>query len=270
VNWPRLSPDGRRRASARLDPITGVADVWVEDFGRGTRTRATHEALSAQLPVWSPDGTRLAYLAGFSSPVLTIAAADGSGTHATVRCPGDRCEPSDWSPDGRSLVVTVHARTGDKVDVWLLPVAGGEPRPILDASFVERDARLSPDGQLLAYVSEETGRPEVSVRRVAQPPRRIVVSPGGGSQPVWARDGRALFFVDASGALRRVPAKIAADGRPELGPATVVLVPKIGAGHRSTQYDLTPDGEAVHFLDMRSDPAPNQVGMVLGWRALVR
>jgi Tol biopolymer transport system component len=270
VNWPRVSPDGQRRAATRLDPITGVADVWVEDFDRGTRTRVTHEALSAQLPVWSPDGTRLAYLAGFSAPVLTIARADGTGTIGTLPCPRERCEPTDWSRDGRWLVVTAQTRTGSGSDVWLLPVAGGESRPVLHASYVERDARLSTDGRLVAYVSEESGRPEVSVRSLDEPPRRVVVSPGGGSQPVWARDGQALFFVDASGALRRVRVRAAADGRPELGPMTAVPVPAIGTGHWSTQYDVTPEVTRVHFLDQRSEPAPGEVGLVLGWRSILK
>jgi dipeptidyl aminopeptidase/acylaminoacyl peptidase len=271
VNWPRVSPDGTRRAAARLDPVTGVADLWVEDLERGTRTRVTYEPLSAQLPVWSPDSARLAYVSGFTSPTLAIAAADGTGGLGTIPCPRARCEPTDWSADGAWLVVTVRGPGNDRGDVWLLPVGGaGEPRPLLSEPYAERDARLSPDGHLLAYVSDESGRPEVSLRSLDGAPRRVVISPGGGSQPVWTRDGRKLLFVDPDGALRRVPVRIAADGRPGMGPATRLAVPPIGIGHWSTQYDLSPDEQSLHFLDGQPGASPRDIGFVLGWRGFLK
>ena len=81
---------------------------------------------------------------------------------------------------------------------------GATPRKLLADSFVERDARISPDGRWLAYVSDESGRPEVSVRSLAGPSRRFVVSSGGGDQPVWSHDGAELFFAAARGSLYSV------------------------------------------------------------------
>ncbi len=88
-------------------------------------------------------------------------------------------------------------------DVWSVSLeAGGAARAILSGPFPEYDARLSPDGQWLVYVSEETGRPVVSVRAMSGPPNRLVVSSDGGSQPVWRRDGREILYVDLGGRLR--------------------------------------------------------------------
>ena len=188
ISWPRVSPDGTRLVSQRLDGVTGSPDLWVQDLERGTRLRVTQENSSGQLPVWSPDGQRVAYLAGpAEKATLTIGRADGTGVVTTLDCPRPRCEPSDWSRDGRWLIVT--AIDGRSADVWMLPIAEGAPRPLLNEPFVERDARLSPDGQLVAYVSEEVSGPEISIRTLEGTPRREVVSVGGGTQPVWQRDG---------------------------------------------------------------------------------
>jgi hypothetical protein len=155
--------------------------------------------------------------------------------------------------------------------VWILSTATGQTsRPLLAESFVERDARFSPDGRLAAYVSEETGRPEVSIRRIDGAPARDVISVGGGDQPVWARNGRELFFVDPQGALRSALTTRGPDGRPVSGKPVLLDVPAIGFGHFSTQYDVSPEGRRIYFFDRRLEPPPTEVGIVLGWRALIK
>ena len=272
LNWPRLSWQGRHIAYQDLDGIAGSPDLWVEGLDRGNRYLLTKEGAPGMMPVWSPDGSRIAYLSGsFAKSVLLIAAADGTGPTVTVPCPGLRCLPSDWSRDGRWLLATVHVATG--ADVWLLPVDGqGTARPLLAESFVERDARFSPDGDLVAYVSEESGFPEVSIQRIDGTPARDVISVGGGDQPVWRGDGSELselFFVDPQGMLRSVSARHAPGARPVFGKPTRLNVPRIGFGHLGTQFDVSPDGQRIYFFDRRRDPAPSEIGLVVGWSTLV-
>ena len=105
---PRVSPDGRRLARIELDAVRGSPDLWVEDLARGTRLRVSTKPI-AQWPAWSPDGEWLAYAAGsIQKGVVTIAAADGRGVASTVACPRQRCDPTDWSHDGRWLLATVY------------------------------------------------------------------------------------------------------------------------------------------------------------------
>ena len=105
-NWPRLSPDGTRLVLQRVDLRRGTPDLWVKDLSRSTETRVTSPPNHALLPVWSPGSDRLAFLWGrVANAGIGIGAADGTGVIASRACP-ERCEPSDWSSDGRTLILT--------------------------------------------------------------------------------------------------------------------------------------------------------------------
>jgi len=277
TGWPRFSPDGRRLGIQRIDAMRGNPDIWVMDLERGTQVRVTTAPEPDMLPTWSPDGNRLAYVTGappgsVGKRSLNIAAADGTGILRTFPCPDqDRyCEPTDWTHDGRRLIVNVYGARG--VDVWSVGIEPGDSaQPILAEPFTERDARISPDGRWIVYVSEESGRPEVSVRNVSGPPR-IVISGGGGDQPVWSRSGSELFFVDPQGRLNSVSVSPLSNGTPRFGVPVKLNVPGVGFGHWGTEYDVSPDGRRIYFLDTGVTPAqlPHEIGVLLDWQALLR
>jgi Tol biopolymer transport system component len=275
-NWPRLSPDGKWMARNTLDAARGNADIWVENLQDGSLVRATMATGTEILPVWSPDGRRLAYGSGSSltDRRLSISAADGTGVAQEFPCPAPHpfCEPTDWSPDGRYLIVNTRAAiNGARGDVWSMSLeTGGSAEAILSGSFPEYDARISPDGQWLAYVSEEAGRPEVSVRAMSGSPQRLVASRGGGSQPVWRRDGHELLYVDLEGRLRGRSVRRQSTGELTLGVANVLNVPLIGSGHWGTQYDVSPDGQRVYFIDQTPASKPSEIDVVIAWRALLK
>jgi hypothetical protein len=271
-NWPRLSPDGQLLARQRVDPLRNTPDVWVDDLVRGSTLRVTKAIEPDIRPVWSPDGRSLAYVSGNlpfrpGKRTLTIAAADGTGVTRAFPCPGEYCEPTDWT--GQGLLVNV--LVGQSRDVWIVPTAeGAAAQPLLAEAFVERDARMSRDGQWIAYVSEESGRPEVSVRRLVGSPQRIVVSSEGGDQPVWRRDSSELFFIDPQGQLRSVAVRRTRDGRPRFGLPTKLDIPPIGRGHWGTPYDVSPDGNRIYLLRRNDDPLAREIHVVIGWRALLK
>jgi hypothetical protein len=150
-----------------------------------------------------------------------------------------------------------------------VPVTGDAPaRPLLADGFTERDARVSPDGRWIAYVSNESGVFEVSVRSLSGPPQRVVVSSGGGDQPVWRRDGAELFFVTPEGRLHVVSVRVK-DGRLLPGTAVGLNVPPLGPRHWGTIYDVSPDGTRIHLTQATGEQAPREINVVLGWRALL-
>jgi Tol biopolymer transport system component len=270
-NWPRLSPDGRLLARQRVDPLRNTPDVWVEDLVRGSKLRVTTAVEPNIRPVWSADGRYLAYVSGnlpfrTGKRLLNIAAADGTGVLRTMPCPGEYCEPTDWTTRG----VLVNVVAGSQRDVWIVPTEkGAQAQPLLADAFAERDARLSRDGGWIAYVSEESGRPEISVRTTSEPRRRLVVSTEGGDHPVWRRDDAELFFVDPQGQLMSVSVQWGRGQVPVFGLPAKINVPPIGRGHWGTPYDVSPDGRSFYLLRRNDDPRPREIHVVLGWRTLL-
>jgi Tol biopolymer transport system component len=259
-------------ARQMIDPARGNPDIWVENLEDGSLVRVTDAPGSDMLPVWSPDGLRLAYSSGtLTERRLSIAAADGTGVAQELPCPAAYCEPTDWSPDGRSLIVNTRLTTSATGDVWSVSLEpGGSAKAILSGPFPEYDARISPDGQWLAYGSEEAGRPVVSVRAMSGQPKRLVVSSDGGNQPVWRRDGHELLFVDLKGRLRGRSVRREPTGDLTLGAANPLNVPLVGSGHWGTQYDVSPDGQQVYFIDRTPPPRVSDIRVVIGWRALLQ
>jgi Tol biopolymer transport system component len=269
VLWPRISPDGRFMALQKMDVLPGYLDLFVQDLERGTLTRVTRTPEVDMHPAWSPDGKRLAYATGDpperrGKTILNISRADGTGIPQSLGCPGEYCEPTDWSHDGR-LILNVR---NPGPDVWIVGTDGDSPQPLqADPTFSERDARISPKGQWLAYVSNESKRSEVIVRHMSGSPR-FVISSNGGDNPVWSRSGTELFFVDVKMRLNSVSMR----QLPNRPPKPVQLnTPIIGYAPWGTQYDVSSEGRLYFFNEEVSGPEyPREIGVLLGWSSLLK
>ncbi len=115
--------------------------------------------------------------------------ADGSGEEESIRTGPTRESPTSWSPDGSTLAFNSYG------DIWVLNMNGNRTaEPLFATSFNERDARFSPDGRWITYSSNESGRHEIYVRPFPIREGKWLVSTDGGAQPMWAADGRELFY----------------------------------------------------------------------------
>ena len=188
---PRLSPNGWQL----LVTIEGATnDVWIHDIMLGTLNQVTFDA-GANVPVWTPDGQRAAFSSNkegalnlFWTEIFRPGPAERLGLSENVQVPGS------WSPDG-GVLAFVEQEPANGRNVWLMTVQGDRARrPFLNSPFDESAPRFSPDGRSIAYVSNESGRAEVYFRSVADPARTQPVSNNGGTEPVWARSGRELFY----------------------------------------------------------------------------
>jgi Tol biopolymer transport system component/predicted Ser/Thr protein kinase len=199
-----ISPDGRRAAYSLREAERGQnLDVWVAEVDRGTASRVTTERSDDFHPVWTPDGESLIYTsdrAGFYD--LYRRPAAGGPEEVVIRNGWDKIA-SDVTKDG-SLVLFTGSPRGQAEDLWTAPLSGkAEPRPLVESErFAETLGRFSPDGYV-AFVSDESGRPEVYVRPVGGGPKRLV-SNAGGWIPVWRRDGKELFYSTLDGRLTAV------------------------------------------------------------------
>jgi len=188
---PRLSPDGTRVAFRKPAPN---CDLWSFDLARGTSTRLTLEGDNHGV-VWTGtgDGARVLFTRIGEPPKLLSVAADG-GAVQQVGAPSRLAFLSR-----RDLFLTsLSPRSGDLLvrsapDTYIL-AAGAEPSRLGQAVFEDSQAVFSPDGARLAYVSDESGRLEVYVQPYPDGGRRLQVSTDGGTEPIWARSGKELFF----------------------------------------------------------------------------
>jgi serine/threonine protein kinase len=259
-----LGPHGERLAVTRQDLQTGLADIWIVELDRNVETRLTTESWDMTSALWSPDGSRIVFSATEDvPPFLHFKDLDGGEPEILLPSRGTLQLAYDWSQDGRHILYG-QRDPNTSFDLWVLPLDGKrEPVPFLQTPFKEMRAVFSPDGDWVAYASDESGRFEVYVRPFQGDGERRRVSTGGGYLPRWRRDGKELFYLTLDNRLMAVP------GNWETGfePGNPVALFSIDTGPNTrVPYDVAPDGQ--RFIVISAIPgeiAPPTV--VVDWTA---
>jgi serine/threonine-protein kinase len=265
VDLPRLSPDGTRLAYRTPAPS---CDIWVYDLVRGTTTRLTTEGDNHGI-VWSRDGQSLATVRlGDGGGLLLWLRADGTGVREPIHPdPIDATFMGEVSADGRYAFVTAQ-REGSSWDVSQIDRTAGAVTPLLQSRFDEGGVALSPDGRWLVHVTNESGRNEVYLQPFPARDRRIAVSSGGGTEPVWSRDSRTIFYRRGN-TLLMTAAPTGPDA--DVGRPVPVLEGAFGTGPSGLAgYDVSPDGR--RFVMIRRDEpdvAPAGVEVISNWFAVL-
>jgi Tol biopolymer transport system component len=218
----KLSPDGKRLAyQGRLRPFDND-DIFVLDLERGGTIRITSDPAQDQQPVWSPDGKYVAYGSLRSGSLqLFRRAGDGSGPEERIRENAlGLANFTDWTSDGR-YVVTFHRSPRTQNDIWLLPLDGSTPFPVVETDASDTGGFVSPNGRWIAYRSEESGRPELYVHpfnpSAGKPVagRKWIVSQGGAlCMPFWHRNGREILYIASDGYVMSVAVTTEPASRP--------------------------------------------------------
>jgi serine/threonine-protein kinase len=268
AGFPRISPDGRHLAVAQMSEGRRF-DIWIHDLERGTRLRITHEGGLNAWPVWSPDGTRLAFTSNrLGTYDIFWKTADGSGEAEPLLTSGNRLHPNSWSSDGRFLTFWEHRPEGR--DIGILPLEDErKPQLLVVTRFNEWMPTLSPDGRWLAYVSDESGQAEVYIQPFPGPGGKQPVSTGGGREPVWSSDGRELFYANGEQIFA-----VAIESRVEgsIGkPRFLLEIPNLIVNPRYYSYDVSPDGRRFVVVKRVESDSPAQINFILnGFEELTR
>ena len=284
-----LSPDGKRLVAAR--PAAGSSrqqsDLWMLELDRNTESRFTFDPSQQGDPVWSPDGSRVVFASsrGRGQNMFDVyqRPSNGSGHDELVAQFPGRVRPSDWSRDGRFLILSSAAQTGGGNDVMALSMQSGEqgaakPVPLVATRFNDAQGRLSPDGRWLAYMSLESGTAEVYVQPfdpsgAAQPAAasgKWQISVGGGQQPLWSNDGKELFYLSPDRKLMVVDVSASSASFSRTTPRELFAThfePAIASG---PEYAVSLDGK--RFL-MPSDPVATEeppLTVVVNWLESVK
>jgi len=248
-----LTPDGRQAAFYSLDPDRDRSLVQTIDLSQGAVSLISDQASSQ---IFSPDGREVVFASDIKG-VFDLYRADsrGSGSARLVLANDLWKFPESWSPDGRflSFSQSKSAAAGDTTDIWILPIAeNGKPFPFRPSSAMQMFSAFSPDGRHLAYCSDESGVLEVYVQAFPATDAKWRISSGGGSEPIWSRDGTELFYVGPStkpGHGTLIATSVHPSGREFSAdpPRPLFDVPlRVRGSSASWPYAVSPDGQ--HFL----------------------
>ncbi|MGO8793925.1 MAG: protein kinase domain-containing protein [Candidatus Sulfotelmatobacter sp.] len=251
---PRISPDGRRLL---VESDNSVIETL--DLARGTRAKLTATALGTNYSTWTADGQGVVFRR-FNLPFW--AAADGSGRFEQV--PGGTINdyPSASGPTADSIIA-VRIQPETSGDIFLLSINGKfPPKPLLATPAFEGGAQLSPDGRWMVYQSNESGQPEIYVRRYPAMDRSWQVSEGGGGQVRWNSNGKEIYYRGGHNMMA-----VAFDPRsaePVLGKPEALFADEYDFGQSISiaSYDMTHDGR---FIMLRRGTHGNNLRVVLNW-----
>jgi Tol biopolymer transport system component len=277
---PKISPDGGR--VALTVGILQNADIKTWDLVRNNLTRLTFAPETDLVPLWSPNGERIAFLSAREGiGKIYWKAADGTGKAEPLGSGyrvGDYPFPSSWSADGKTLAVMKINLSELSHDIGVQPMEGEQKyEPLLKESYNESEPKISPDGQWIAYTSDESDRYEVFVRPFpdVESGGRWQVSTDGGYSPLWAPDGRELFYLNGD-AVMAVSVKTEPTFSPETPRMLFQGAYDSTAQHLNPLYlnswDISPDGKRFLMIkpvaatgDESTSGGPRKINIVLNW-----
>ncbi len=250
-----VSPDGKRIVSTLVENAS--ADLWIYDRERDALTRLTQRGDCGD-PLWSPDGNRVIYTSPASLYAVT---ADGSSPPEALNSEG-WAQPDSFSPNGGELLYSTFSPATNDAALWLLPIkASARPKQIFPGVARVVDARFSPDGRWIAYVSSQSGQAQVYVQAFPDPGERVQASTDGGREPVWAPSGSELYFRTAT---KFLAVEVKAQPALTVGKPRLLFEGEFRLSHHD--YGILPDGR--HFIMIQpvgGKRKPAELQVVVNW-----
>jgi Tol biopolymer transport system component len=251
--YPRLAPDGRRVA------VATAGDLWIQDIARATFTRLTSEqTVGNAFPVWTPDGTRVLFR---TSTGMYSIAGDGSGQPQAIAGALSGDIPCSVAPDG-DTVAFMRQNAQTSRDVYVLSLLGqSSPRPVVNTPAFDGGAQFSPNGHWMAYASDESGQMQVYVRPFPGPDRRWQVSTEGGTQPLWSRSGKEIFYRVGN---KMMVVDVSAGVDLSLSQPRQLFEQRYVFQNVSfANYDVSSDGQ--RFVMVKDEAGSGRLNVVLNW-----
>jgi serine/threonine protein kinase len=273
----RLSRDATRAAVTIVDSATRTNDIWIYDVKRGVRTRFTFDPGEDNSPVWSPDGSRIAFARGAfaaaSAQIYEKLASGADREHAMFAGNAEVRVPTSWSPDGRMLAYMT-AGTQTRIDIGIVPVSGQDkPSAFMRGPLDEGGAEFSPDGRWIAYMSDESVTPNVYVAPFPGQNAKWQISLSSGADPRWRQDGKEIFFASIDGKVMSAAVNGSGSGF-EIGEVRALFDLRARrdsvTGIPLPLFDVSPDGQ--RFLVNRvlaETPGSASLTLVVNWPALL-
>ncbi|MFB3060609.1 MAG: hypothetical protein ACE10C_04485 [Candidatus Binatia bacterium] len=264
---PQFSLDGRRLALTILQG--GMRDVWLYDINSGILTPFTFTEGNSSHARWSPDGKRLAFSSNREGDLdIYWKPSDGSGEVEKLTASEYPTTLSSWSPQG-VLAYSENVGGTNVRDIWVLALEGErKPEEFLATRFNERNPVFSPDGRWIALTSNQSGQDEIYVKSYADQGGTIQISIDGGREPMWAPDGKELFYRNGD---QMMVVSVAT------APTFQAQTPRLlfegsykygrqgGISSVVSYYDISPDGQRFVMVKETEVQEAKQINVVLNW-----
>jgi serine/threonine-protein kinase len=253
---PKISPDGSRIV-VQVDDAK--KELWVYDVAGMNWERLLLEG-NVAWPVWMRDGKRVAFATNRSGQWnIYLTRLDGASEQRLTNSPRTQV-PHSTSPDDSIAFHDSAPTTG--FDLWTVR-PGSAPTVLLQTRFSESYPMFSPDGRLLAYLSDESGQLQVYMRKVGNSEGRRQVSFDGGREPVWSKNGQELFYWSGS---KFLSVDVKTDPELSIGRAKLLFDKPFLRSDVSINYDTAPDGKRFVMIEGSvEDSGTNQPHIVLDW-----
>ncbi|MCZ6768189.1 MAG: protein kinase, partial [Acidobacteria bacterium] len=257
---PKFSPDGARLA---VQIVSGAAgqNIWIYEMASEILTPFTFQAGQARSPIWTLDGKRLTFSVDRDPPGIFWRSADGSGEREQLTQMQEIQIPNSWSRDGALAYSEGLPAYGN---IWTLSLEGErQPQEFLVTEFNERHPMFSPDGRWIAFTSDRSGQDEIYVKPYPGPGGIVQISSEGGSQSLWARDGKELFYRNGDNMM-----VVSVQTEPTF---KMLVAPRVlfegtylyGSFDWAANYDISPNGQ--RFLMIKQAEAQTQINVIQNW-----
>jgi len=267
---PELSPD--EQSAAVFSGRSGDNDIWVIELARGLARRITDGPPADAHPTWDPDGQHV---------IFNTSRFPGHGTQGRASITGGPAEPLFANGDVRGVVLSwtrdrkyaLLRRENPKTNADLIAIATSDLREVVvsQSPYDDLEGQFSPDGKWVAFVSSDSGRPEVFVQSFPEGRGRTQISTGGGTQVRWSADGKEIFYLAPDGKL--MAASVALGGAtPDVKLPVALFQAYLATGTNvvgnKPQYAVSRDGRFLLNAAVESPSAP--IVVAFNWMKKVK
>ncbi len=261
-----VSHDGQKIVFVIEDSHDETTNIWSYDIRSHSKTRLTFESAIGDFPVWSPDDARIDFASNRLGLIQVFSIpSSGMGQVERLFASDEADFPTSWSPDGRYLVFN-REPGGDQLKgtIWIYENFGEKKLyPLLTASHPpERGAIFSPDGNWLAFESNESGRTEIYLTPFPRANVKIQVSSGVSFSPKWSSDGKELFYMREDGTITVASLE---HGKNGLQIARTTPLFKV----QQPDFDISPDGQRILIYQVAENPRPSSISLITNWPSLL-
>jgi Tol biopolymer transport system component len=258
-----IAPNGKSAAVSLTDIASQNTDLWTYDLLRGSAKRLTFDLAIDRVPIWSPDAKRLVFTSNRQFNIdLYMKNSDGTQEEKSMVSDDFNKYPNDWSRDGKYILYTRGP------DLWFVTVPELKSSLYLKAVSAIRNGQFSPDGEWVAYASNESGKWEIYVTSFPEPRGKWQVSTGGGGQPRWRGDGKELFYLSSDNKMMAVPVTTGSKFDSGTPVALFQTTPREQVSLNDVfVYDLRRDGQRFLINTQVKQAEVEPMSIILNWPA---